>query len=407
MRHRPHSPLLRSTAALHGMPPTLSVNGLVHCLDRCLPCTQGRLCHISFSSAALAPPTAMARGVLGAKRKSIDSAVARSATSNNSRNGLPPHKRPVTSLPPADPHDDAVEAEAGEEDEFMALKADLSKRGAHSQPAVRQPAAQQKKKPAVPQRSGTTAAAHQSRGRSSAQTLFDEGEDESEAESGGRAEVDDDSADDEEDEDGMRMRTDEDEEEDEERAELPIERKARLLDRRQESEARHSEAELQTNIVDGERFHLPTDVELEEERKAGMDNSQLLVRINDIVGVLSRFRSSAEAGRSRSEYLTQLTSDLCAYFSYIPDLITLFLDLFSPSECLEFLEANETQRPLTIRANSLKTRRRDLAQSLINRGVNLDPIGEVSHMTRSMHDAAHSEHDDSQRITVSLAQAAD
>lgn len=40
------------------------------------------------------------------------------------------------------------------------------------------------------------------------------------------------------------------------------------------------------------------------------------------------------------------------------------------------MEASEKQRPLTIRTNQLKTRRKELAQTLIQRGVNLDPLGE-------------------------------
>ena len=59
-------------------------------------------------------------------------------------------------------------------------------------------------------------------------------------------------------------------------------------------------------------------------------------------------------------------------------MVELLLHLFSPSECLQFIEANETPRPVTVRTNTLKTRRRELAQALIARNVNLDPISKWS-----------------------------
>lgn len=73
-------------------------------------------------------------------------------------------------------------------------------------------------------------------------------------------------------------------------------------------------------------------------------------------------------------YMKQLKDDLANYYGYSDFLIEKFLQMFTVSEVIEFLKANENARPSTIRTNTLKTRRRDLAQSLINRGVNLEFI---------------------------------
>lgn len=41
------------------------------------------------------------------------------------------------------------------------------------------------------------------------------------------------------------------------------------------------------------------------------------------------------------------------------------MQIFPLDELLEFLEASEVQRPMTIRTNTLKTRRRDLAEVFV------------------------------------------
>jgi ribosomal RNA methyltransferase Nop2 len=66
--------------------------------------------------------------------------------------------------------------------------------------------------------------------------------------------------------------------------------------------------------------------------------------------------------------------DLSEYYGYIPDLTDLFLDLFSPAECVEFMDASDRPRPLVIRTNTLKITRKDLMDALAKRGVNLEAI---------------------------------
>uniref|UniRef100_A0A8C3E2M5 NOP2 nucleolar protein n=1 Tax=Corvus moneduloides TaxID=1196302 RepID=A0A8C3E2M5_CORMO len=101
-------------------------------------------------------------------------------------------------------------------------------------------------------------------------------------------------------------------------------------------------------------------------------------RIQGNMEVLQDFAVKREEGRSRQEYLALLRRDMAAYYSYSDFLLTKLMDIFPFPELINFLEANEVPRPVTIRTNTLKTRRRDLAQALINRGVNLDPLGKWS-----------------------------
>jgi ribosomal RNA methyltransferase Nop2 len=122
-------------------------------------------------------------------------------------------------------------------------------------------------------------------------------------------------------------------------------------------------AKILPEVVSDEPLGIPTDLPV------------LRTRILEIVKVLENFKELAEEGRSRSEYTNQLLNDISAYYGYSKFLAEKLFNLFSPPEAIEFFEANEVARPITIRTNTLKTRRRDLAQALINRGVNLQPIG--------------------------------
>lgn len=176
------------------------------------------------------------------------------------------------------------------------------------------------------------------------------------------------------DSDEVEQSEDDESEEDDEDL-LPIERENKKLKKKQAQDRQLAEDELKLNVSHHEVFAFPEEDDDQEKVTTLQDVQQ---RIKDIVLVLSDFNKYRDQNRSRKEYIELLRQDLCLYYSYNEFLMEKLMDMFPLTELMEFLEAAEIQRPLTIRTNSLKTRRRDLAAALINRGVNLDPIGKWS-----------------------------
>ena len=58
--------------------------------------------------------------------------------------------------------------------------------------------------------------------------------------------------------------------------------------------------------------------------------------------------------RKREEYVEILKYDLCMVYTYNYFLIDKLMDLFGVKEIMEYLEANENERPVTLRSNPLK-----------------------------------------------------
>ncbi|XP_063378242.1 uncharacterized protein LOC134665271 [Cydia fagiglandana] len=173
--------------------------------------------------------------------------------------------------------------------------------------------------------------------------------------------------------DSSEEKSDEDDDDDDDDM-LPIEKANIKLKKKQKLDKKLADEEMQLNIAKQDVFAFPT----EEELQNPSNLQDVLQRIKDVVNVLGDFNRLKEDGRSRCEYTELLLKDLCLYYSYNEFLMEILMQIFPVQELVEFLEASETARPVTIRTNSLKTRRRDLAQALINRGVNLDPVGKWS-----------------------------
>lgn len=127
-------------------------------------------------------------------------------------------------------------------------------------------------------------------------------------------------------------------------------------------------------------YQLPEGGDSEDEPEGGLgaqavDLSAVKRRIAEVARVLDNFKALRDPAQDRSDYVAQLRKDCMLYYGYNAFLMDAILQLFAPAEAVELLEANEVRRPVTLRANTLKTRRRELAAALIERGVNLDAMG--------------------------------
>lgn len=117
-----------------------------------------------------------------------------------------------------------------------------------------------------------------------------------------------------------------------------------------------------------------------EKRIMEADTEYLNQRTQDILEKLNNSKTTKLQAGERVRLLIELKKLYCRMFSYSNELMEYIMNLFSPSECFAFLEMMETQRPVTIRVNTLKTQKASLVKSLTEKGVNMEPLDEVCKM---------------------------
>jgi 25S rRNA (cytosine2870-C5)-methyltransferase len=105
-----------------------------------------------------------------------------------------------------------------------------------------------------------------------------------------------------------------------------------------------------------------------------MNPTSVRERIDYALEILADFKSREDKTQSRVDIITALSKDLSEYYGYINELSDFLLDLFSPSECVEYMDASDRPRPMVIRTNTIKSTRKDLMEALSKRGSTLEAV---------------------------------
>jgi len=155
-----------------------------------------------------------------------------------------------------------------------------------------------------------------------------------------------------------------------------MEAKSRKVEQKEEQDVQESKLELSHLQQQDEllEFHFPDSHTLQKEEELGVDMAIVWARIQDVIRILNNLRLLKDPSRSRAEYVELLKHDLMYYYGYGELMLQSFFNMFSVEEMLQLLEANEKNRPITIRTNTLKSRRKELQDVLAERGVQLEAV---------------------------------
>ncbi|KAH0854194.1 LOW QUALITY PROTEIN: hypothetical protein HID58_090131 [Brassica napus] len=157
-----------------------------------------------------------------------------------------------------------------------------------------------------------------------------------------------------------------------------IEKESKLIDEEEAKEEEDAKAELLdfNKEAGDDSFRLPT------EELVG-HQIYLYFKVESKRSSV-KFSVLRPNGASRKDCVEQLKSDIASYYGYNSFLIGALFELFPPVELMELIEAFEKQG---LHLSGLTHSRRDLADVLLNRGVNLDPLSKWSKVGLVVYDS--------------------